>query len=320
MAKNLANFYYNLAVMTEAGMPIMRSVETAAKSCRGRLKSAVSDIYQDISAGNPLSEGMKKFPEIFPNFDIAAVDAADRSGSLPEVLRLLAEWHEFSSGIKANIVSGLGLPIFVLLLAAVVAPLPFFVFGRYTLVQAIIESAGILAIFIIPALVILAILKYLPQTGSARKFVDSAVLWVPYLGKAIKHYSVSSFCFTFHILYQAAMPITDCVELALKSTMNTAVAERLRGGMDSAAQGRSIAEGFKSPYIDGFVESWAMGEESGQLDSVTKKMAEVNKDEALYYFTRFGYWLPKVIYAFVCLMIIYLIFRNASMLTSFYTM
>ena len=319
MAKNLANFYYNLAVMLDAGMPIMRSVETASKSCRGRMSSVVGDIYQTISAGSPLSDGMKKFPEIFSHFDIAAVDAADRSGSLPQVLRLLSEWHQFSSSIKANIWSGLGLPIFVLLIAAFVAPLPFYFFGRYTWMQTLLESAGILGIFVIPALLILAILKYLPQTGKARKFFDSAVLWVPYLGKAIKHYSVSSFCFTFHILYEAAMPITDCIELALKSTTNTAVAERLRGGLESAAQGRSIAEGFKSPYIDGFVESWAMGEESGQLDSVTKKMAELNKDESLHYFTQFAYWLPKIIYLFICLMIIALLFRNASLLTSFYS-
>jgi len=55
-----------------------------------------------------------------------------------------------------------------------------------------------------------------------------------------------------------------------------------------------------------------MGEESGQLDVVTKKLADQNAEEAIFRFERFAYWLPKLIYFLVLAYLAMLIIRNAS--------
>jgi type II secretory pathway component PulF len=312
MSKDLENFYYNLALMLDSGMPVLRTIEPAGQSCRGKIRGITPEISALVSQGDTLPDAMKKFPNIFPGFDIVAVEAADRSGSLPEVFRLLSEWHHFTNGIKGKIRAGLVLPAAVLVIAAFIAPLPSLILHQYTFWRALTESAEIMGMFVIPAAVIFALIRYMPKGGQLRSVFDVVILRVPYLGKAIKHYAVSSFCYTFYILYKAALPITDCLELAIQSMPNAVVAERLKGGCLNAASGMRIADGFKNPFVDGFVEIWAMGEESGQLDVVAKKLAQENKEASQLYFERFAFWLPKVVYFFVCLMMLVLIMRNAA--------
>ena len=315
MSANKANFFYNLSIMLDAGMPLLRTVELARQSCGTKISKAVPKIVSLMSAGNSLSDAFKKFPNLFSRFDIVAVEAADRSGSLPEVLRLLSEWHQFLTSIKKKIRSGLILPALILLIAAFVAPLPSFFLGQITLLQALMRSLMIIGVFAIPVVVIVVVIKFTPQGGPLRSILDVVALRIPLLGKALKHYAVSSFCYTFYILYKAALPITDCLDLAIQSMPNAVVAKRLEGGFLYAEKGKSIAEGFKNPFVDGFVELWAMGEESGQLDIVSLKLAKQNREASQHYFEQFAFWLPKVVYALICLEIIYLILCAMQALT-----
>lgn len=245
MSKVLADFYYNLAIMLDAGMPIMRTIETAGKSCKGRMRNVSSDIHQTISAGSPLADGMKKFPKIFSHFDITAVDAADRSGSLPEVLRLLSDWHQFTTGIKKKIISGLYFPALVLLIAALVAPVPSVVLSKDPIWYAPLKSMGILGIFVVPAIIIVALVKYTPKSGPFRSIFDLVCLKIPFLGKALKHYAVSRFCYTFYVLQKAALPVADTMKTALKSTTNAVVAECLKGGLDMPKQAKASPKALK---------------------------------------------------------------------------
>lgn len=315
MARDLANFYYNLAIMLDAGLPLLRTIEVARQSCGRKMSGTVLKIASLMSAGSSLPDAMKKFPNLFSRFDIVAVEAADRSGSLPEVLRLLSEWHQFSTGIRKKIRGGLIFPALILLIAAFVAPLPSFFLGKITLLQALMKSLLILGMFAIPAAIIIALVKFTPQSGPLRAILDVIALRVPFLGKALKHYAVSSFCYTFYILYKAALPITDCLDLAIQSMPNAVVAKRLEGGSLNAAEGKGIADGFKSPFVDGFIELWAMGEESGQLDIVALKLAKQNREASQHYFEQFAFWLPKVVYALICLEMIYLILCAMQVLT-----
>jgi type IV pilus assembly protein PilC len=320
MAKVLADFYYNLAIMLDAGMPIVRTMDTANKSCKGRMRKVVSDINETITAGNSLADGMKKYPKIFSHFDITAVDAAERSGSLPEVLRLLSEWHHFTTAIKRKIITGLQFPFLILFIAAIVVPLPLVILGKNSFFRGFIESISIIGVFILPAIAIVALIKFTPKRGPFREIFDLVCLKIPLLGKAIKHYAVSRFCYTFYILQKAAMPVADSMKTSLDSTTNAVVAECLKGGLASAEAGHNVSEGLKNPFVDGFVELWAIGEETGQTDTVAKKLADLNKEESFRYFTLFAEWLPKFVYGLICLMMIVMIFRGLSALGSFYQM
>jgi len=317
MSKILTNFYYNLAVMLDAGMPILRAFDTARQSSKGSMRNVISDIYEELSQGNPLSDAISKFPDVFSQFDIAAVDAADRSGSLPEVLRLLSDWHQLKTSINRKIISGLMFPVFILVIAALVVPVPGVVLSKSPLWYAPLQSLVILGVFAVPVIFIIILVKLMPKSGSFRSVFDLVCLKIPLLGKALKHYAVSRFCYTFYILQKAALPVADCMKTALQSTTNAVIVECLKGGLESVEAGRTVSEGLKNPFVDGFVEMWAIGEETGQTDTVAKKLADLNKEESLHYFKQFADWLPKVAYFIICIMMIIMILRGYAALYSF---
>ncbi len=318
MSKVLADFYYNLAILLDAGVPIIRTMGISNQSCKGSMKKVVSDVNETIAGGNSLADGLKKHPKIFSHFDITAVDAADKSGSLPEVLKLLSEWHQFKINIKRKIISGLYFPLIILIFASFIAPLPLAILGNISFLRAFIEAFCTLGVFLLPAFIIVLLIKFTPQRGSFREIFDQVCLKIPLLGKALKHYAVSRFCYTFYILQKAAVPVAETIKTSLESTTNAVVAARLEGGLESAEAGHNVSEGLKNPFVDGFVELWAIGEETGQTDTVAKKLADQNKEESFRYFTLFAEWLPKVVYLFVCLMMIGMILRGLSSIGASY--
>jgi len=96
------------------------------------------------------------------------------------------------------------------------------------------------------------------------------------------------------------------------------IAGRLRGGALSARNGQPMSEGFREPISEGFIELWKVAEESGQTEQAVKKLADLNADSALLKFEQFGYWLPRFVYALICIQIIILIFRNFSAIQGMY--
>jgi type II secretory pathway component PulF len=63
-----------------------------------------------------------------------------------------------------------------------------------------------------------------------------------------------------------------------------------------------------------FIERWQIGEETGELDNVVRRLAETTTEMAEEILTELAQWIPKLIYFFVCLYITASIFKNAALL------
>lgn len=316
MAVNNELFYHNLATMLDAGLPISRALTVAAQGSARRMQKTLGEVLKIVKEGNTLTEAMQRFPKVFDRLDVLAIEAAEKSGSLPQVLKILSQWHNLKKTIKGKIISGLLFSAVILFIAAPIIPLPDFLLGNYTLSDYFHKSIFIMSIFYVPALVIYLIIVFTPKTGPLRYSLDTVSLFIPVLGKALKHLALSRYCYSFYILLSAGVPITDCTRIATQTTTNLVIAERLKGAELSVQQGKDASEGFKEPLSDGFINMWKSGEESGQLDSSVKRLADMNSETAVFYFQLFSYWLPKLVYALVGLMLIYYIIKGWGMIYS----
>jgi len=236
--------------------------------------------------------------ELFYHNLATMLDAGlEKSGSLPQVLKILSQWHNLKKTIKGKIISGLAFPAVILVFAALIIPLPGVFLGGSTISGAVRQSIFLMSLFFVPALIIYLVIIFTPKTGSLRYLLDTVSLYIPVLGKALKHLALSRYCFSFYILLSAGVPITGCTRIATQTTTNLVIAERLKGAELSVQQGKDASEGFKEPLSDGFINMWKSGEESGQLDSSVKRLADMNSETAVFYFQLFSYWLPKLVYA-----------------------
>ena len=55
------------------------------------------------------------------------------------------------------------------------------------------------------------------------------------------------------------------------------------------------------------VEMWKVGEETGQLDEISKRLANTYNEQAESSFYEFARWFPRLVYFLICIMIIRMI-------------
>jgi type IV pilus assembly protein PilC len=314
MATTIGLVYHNLSLMLSAGLPMVRSLNTVASGLQSYWRMEFARLAEGVANGNSLAEMMARKPRVFEPLDITLIRAAETSGTLPETLQLLADWHEFSQRAGRKMLSGLLLPVVLVHAVAFVAPLPGFFLGGWDVDSYIRSVIAILSIFYIPAAIIFCILRLTPKTGPLRQTLDRIALKIPVLGQGLYKLALSRYCWVFHMLAKAGLPATDCAEKAADSAGNAVITDRVKGGAASVRQGRPVSEGFSTRLPPEFIDLWHIGEETGRMDEITKKLADNYGQDAEYWLTEFAVWLPRVAYFIVILGMIFAILAGVRMI------
>jgi type IV pilus assembly protein PilC len=143
--------------------------------------------------------------------------------------------------------------------------------------------------------------------------MDALVLKIPVLGQALRKIAIGRYCWAFYMLYKAGVPIIQCAQQAIDVTGNVVVSDLLKGGAESARAGNMVCEGFSPELPADFLNLWRIGEETGELDSCVKRLADNTSEGAERLFDEFTQWLPRLIYFLICVMLVILILRAAAM-------
>jgi len=318
MSGKLATAYNNLSTMLAAGVPIQRSLNTLNPGLEGRLQEAFLALADGVAEGNPLAYTMVLYPNVFDPVDIMIVQVAEESGNLPELIALLSKWHEMSARMIKRMISGLLLPICVITIAAFVFPLPRFVLGDLSLTGYLFQVVSILMLFWVPAGIIVLIIRTTPKTGQARRVLDRIVLRIPVLGSAVYKLAIGRFCWAFHMLCKAGVPYSESIDMAMPVTGNIVVAELFAPAIESVKAGELMSEGLSKKLPLELVEMWKLGEETGQLDEVTKRLANNYSEQADFWFGQFTYWFPRFVYFLICIVLIYMILSLAGQIWGSY--
>ena len=309
--KKLAIIYHNLSILLDAGLPILKSLDSVIEGLQGRLKKVFSDLKESISLGNGISDSMAKYPKVFAELDIMLIKAAELSGELPKCFKMLSQWYEFRNRMKKRILSGLLLPLLIIHIAIFIIPLPSIILGQNTIGKYITKVGGTLGSLYLIIGIMFMIPKYFRNISSTRYIFDSLTLKIPLLGKAVKELSICRYCKGFNMMYKSGVPITQCATKALKLTGNTVIYSFFQGGVVSTEAGNIISEGFSDKLPSEYLELWRIGEESGELEKMIDKIAEISGDKSDHLFTQFAKWFPRFVYFLVCIFLIIQIFRYA---------
>lgn len=294
--------YHNLAVMLDAGLPIGRALRTAARGTRGRMGRALQNLAEAVSGGQALSQAMAAEGRTFDNLELATVRAAETSGSLAEMFKLMGQWRDFRQRIRQVFTSGMLLPVLMLHAAAVLIPFPGLVLGGWNIPRYLMQALGILAVLYVPAGIIAAVIVLTPRDGLARRALDALIVHVPVLGRGVRQLALARFCRAFQVLYGAGVPIVECLRQSCAAVGNSAVAALLSGSIEAARAGRAASEGFSPRLPDEFLQVWQVGEEAGKLEEVTDRLASAAEEASQRTFAALARWLPRLIYLLVMLM------------------
>jgi type IV pilus assembly protein PilC len=254
-------------------------------------------------------------PRVFPPLDVMLVRAGDISGNLPETLKMLADWYEFRHRLRRVVTSNMVLPVAILHVAALIGPLPTFFLsdmGGLGYLRAVLT--WLLPLYL-PAAVVLAIVRLTPKAGILRKILDGFVAMVPILGVAVRNFALSRFCWAFHMLLKAGVPIVGATEMATDAAGNWTVAKLVGGGADAARSGHPVSEGLSRRLGREFLDVWEVGEETGTLDEAARRLAVMTGQSAEGRFRALVVWVPRIVYFLVMLRIAMEVLRMGYVIT-----
>jgi len=282
------------------------------------MKIIFSDLSKSVSQGNTFADSMTKHPKAFARLDLMLVKSAELSGELPHCFKTLSNWYEFKKRVKGILISGFMLPFMILHIMVFIVPLPAMVLGKISISEYLIKIATALGFLYLLIAIPLILYHSLPDTGLFRKLFDALILRIPILGLAVRQLSICRYCRGFSMLYKAGLPIAQCATQATELTGNLIIADMFKGAAASIEAGSSAYEGFSRRLPLDYLNLWQVGEEVGELDKMSAKIAEISGDRAELLFTEFAKWLPRLLYALICVLMIIQILKQAEAIRTSY--
>ncbi len=262
------------------------------------LANALTSISQDIQGGIPLSDAMSKHAEIFSEFYVNMVRAAEESGKLSETFMFLADYLERSYELTSKVRNALVYPAFVIvtfvvvmimMLTLVIPKLSEILLevGKdiplYTkIVIAISQFFVHYGVFLLLIVVVLGFVLWRnikSQKGSMR--LDRLKIKLPYFGDLYKKVYLSRIADNLDTMLSAGIPIIRAITITGKVVDNSvyeAIMNEVEVGVRSGAAMSEIMSRYEEfPPI--MVQMVRVGEESGSIGSILKTLARFYRRE-----------------------------------------
>lgn len=297
--KDISIFLRQLSTMINAGLPLVQCFELAE---RGAEKKAMAKLLKDIrtmlESGEPLSESLRKFPEVFDRLSCSLVEAGEQGGILDTILLRLCAYKEKALSLKAKIKSAMVYPISIIVIAFIVTAIlmifvvPIFAemfssFGAElpgpTKVTMAISDGFVEYWYIVlfaPIALVFAI-KSIYKTPQGRYQLDKLLINLPVLGDVLRKGAVARFCRTFSTLAAAGVPILEALDTVAETSGNVVIEKVILGCKDSISQGMTLTAPLESSGIFPLMvtQMISIGEQTGSLEAMLAKIADFYEEE-----------------------------------------
>jgi general secretion pathway protein F len=297
--KDVLFFTQELATLLNAGVPLDRALSIVAElTNRGDFRAVVLDVMRILKGGKSLAESLATRPSHFSELYINMVRAGEASGSLAQIFDRLAEFERTRDDLRGYIVGSLIYPILLTLVGlGSIFVLLNFVVPRFALIFSdprmkiptptliLLEVSKIVQDYWLPAAVTLVIAVVLFQiyirSQAGRLWWDTIRLKMPLLGDALRKAETARFARAMSTLVAASVPLVQSIGIA-RGILNN---RRMSGTLEQVAQGVKRGEGIAGPLtragefppLAGHLLT--VGEETGHLDTMFNRMADIYDGE-----------------------------------------
>lgn len=288
-------FTQELSTLLNAGVPLDRALSIASELTeRGEFRSILMDVLRLLKGGRSLADSLGAHPGWFSELYVNMVRAGEASGSLATVFERLAEFERARDELRGFIVTSLMYPALLALVGfGSIIVLLQFVVPRFAAVfeesrirmplptQIMLEASQLLqdwwwaGALLIAALVV-GFQSYV-STTTGRLWWDTFRLRLPLLGDALRKAETARFARAMATLVANAVPLVQSIGIAAAILNN----RKISGALDGVAMGVKRGEGLAAPLRRAAVfpplagHLLSVGEETGRLDQMFARMAEI---------------------------------------------
>lgn len=300
---HLVAFTRQLSAMISAGVPLLRSLTSIQKHAEDKaLQKILGDIVKNVEGGMPLGDALAKHPDTFNDIYVNMVRAGEAAGILDEILKRLAGQLEKASAMRKKIKSAMTYPM-VLLGITVLAFFGLMLFvvpqiGKIlqdlggpeaelpAITKIMLGVSGFIVNYwfiVFPVLIggIFALTMYVKKSPRGKRQFDSLVLKLPAVKHIVRKVCVARFSRTFSALMGAGVAVLEALDVTSRAVGNVLYEETLQQAAIEVKNGKSLSSVIETSELFPSIvaQMLAVGEETGQTDTVLIKVADFYEEE-----------------------------------------
>lgn len=299
---DLVMFTRQLSAMIGAGVPLLRSLNSLEENAESpALRKTLGVVIQDVESGTGIADALSKHPSVFDDVYVNMVRAGEAAGILDDILKRLAMQQEKNATIRKKIKSAMTYPM-VLVGITIIAFFGLMLFvipqiGKIikdlggpdaelpVLTQVMLGISDFILSFwyiILPIAIggVFMLMRYI-KTPKGKVVFHRFMLKAPGIGVLVQKIAVARFARTFSALIGAGVAVLEALDVTARAVGNTMYEEALTAAAEEVKNGVSLSDVIgRNPLFPAIVSQMlAVGEETGQTDTVLVKVADFYEEE-----------------------------------------
>ena len=288
-----------LATLIGAGFPLVSALDALmAQFPSPGLKKMVAKVKDAVVEGSSFADALSNFPAAFSGIYINMVRVGESSGTLEIVLNRLADFTEKQEELKSRVVTAMIYPLLIMAVGLLIMSFLFiYVIPNITSIfkdmsqelplptQLLITTSDlfksywwILVILIIGAFIAMRAVR---KSVKGRLWMDKTVLRLPMVGPLTSKLATARFSRTLGSLLDNGVSMLPAMEIVKNVVGNVLIAQIVAdAGVDvgkGQPLGQSLDAGKVFPPIA--IQMIQVGEQSGNLEEMLNKVADVFERE-----------------------------------------
>ncbi len=326
--KDLSVFLRQFSTLLESQVPLAEALRTLyLQATTPALKDLAFELMSDLDAGLSLSQAVEKRSDVFGEYYSQMIKSGEISGRLDEVLISLADYAEHENDLMSKAKSSATYPAFLLVTFLVIgtvitvalAPQMSSIFEEFgkepplgtrilIAIGQFLSQWGILLAIALAGLVWLLLNYFRSQEG--RRVGGVYLLKIPVVGPIYKKIYISRFAETVSNLMLGGIPAITAFEVAGAATGNYIYQQIGHEIAEKLKTGESISNVLKN-YYEYFpplvAQMAAVGESTGRLEEIFKKVAAYYQKEVDNSFTTMIDLLQPILIVFIGILVAFLV-------------
>jgi type IV pilus assembly protein PilC len=316
--QELVIFTRQLSTMISAGVPLARSLSALQGDASSPyMREVLAGITKDVEGGAQLGDAFAKYPTVFSEVYVNMVRAGEEGGILDDILKRLATQVEQDASIRKKIKSAMMYPTVILFITVVAffgmmlfiipklgkilislggpnAKLPVYTqallnISDFCVKPTILGPLHIPILSKLPNMILIVVatgigffyLSRYVKTEAGKYKLHSVLLRIPVIKTVILKVAIARFSRTFASLMSSGVSVLDALEVTGAALGNKVIEKELKAAAEEVKNGKQLSEPIsQSPHFPPIVaQMLAVGEETGQIDTVLVKIADFYEEE-----------------------------------------
>lgn len=297
---DISGFTRQMATMMKAGVPLMRAFEIVAEGLENKkMADLVIQLKNNVGGGGSFGGALREHPKYFDDLYCSLIESGEQAGALETMLDRVALYKEKAESVRKKVKSAMKYPITVLAVAAIVTVI--------LLVKVVPTFANMFSSFgadlPVPTQVVMNMSNAVQESGiiwgaialaigigiqqanqrsqAFRHAIQRMSVKLPVFGPILYQSAMARYARTLSTTFAAGVPLVQALESAAGASGNIVYENAIMTVKNEVETGSELAQSMKDTTVFPamLVQMVSIGEQSGALDDMLAKAAEIYEEE-----------------------------------------